>query len=314
MHTREVIKKVKRIELITRRLVNPQLAGQYNSVFKGRGMDFDEVLPYAAGDDVRFIDWNVSARTASLHVKRFVEERELTVQIIVDASSSMRFGTVAETKRAVAAQVACVLAMLAVAHNDRVGLTIFDNQVVSYISPKKGRKHVLRLITEILDHRPRHSQTQLADALSYVTRVTKRRAIIIIISDFLTEGYERELKIMARRHDIVPVIVTDTRERSLDDRSSTHVPWFTRARRWLLDGGLFEFDDLESGIRSFHDPSSLRQSLDFRDRVNQQDDVRDRIFKRLKLDTMEFRTDFEEATDYVSPLADFFRRRGRRVR
>ena len=147
MVPREIIRRARRIEMVTRRLVNRQLAGQYHSVFKGRGMDFDEVHPYAEGDDVRFIDWNVSAKTGEIHVKRFVEERELTVQLVVDASASMRFGSATEDKRTIAAYVGAVLAMLAITNNDRVGLTIFDEKVDLYVPPKRGRKHDMRLIT-----------------------------------------------------------------------------------------------------------------------------------------------------------------------
>jgi len=310
MLPREIIKKVKRIELVTRRLVNPQLAGQYHSVFKGRGMDFDEVQPYVAGDEIRFIDWNVSARSGSLYVKRFVEERELTVQIVVDASSSMAFGSRTETKRTVAAQVAAVLAVLATRNNDRVGLTVFDDEVDLHIAPRKGRKHVMRLITEILGHRPRQSRTDIGGALQYVTRVTSRRAIVFVLSDFLAEGWEHELKILARRHDVVPVIVEDPRELAPADEPAPR-GWLGRLTSWL-DGGLLAFDDLESGRTGWFDAGSARHRRRWSERVERRAAERDRIFQRLRLDTMRFSTAFESETDYVRPLALFFRRRSRR--
>ena len=312
MLPRELIKKVRRIELVTRRLVNPQLAGQYHSVFKGRGMDFDEVLPYVAGDDVRFIDWNVSARTGHLHVKRFVEERELTVQIVVDTSSSMMFGTARETKRLVAAQVAAVLAVLAIKNNDRVGLTLFDEDVDIYIPPKKGKKHVLRVITEILEHQPRGAATNLEAAPQYVRRVTKRRAIIFVISDFLGTGFENSLSIVSNRHDVVPVIVQDLRESHFDAQDGEPTGLLAGIRRLLTDGGLIELDDLEAGSRGYFDLGSRRHRRRFAEHVTEVARERDREFSRLRLDTIRFHTDLASEADYVRPLAAFFQRRARR--
>lgn len=309
---RDVIRKVKRIELVTRRLVNPQLSGAYHSVFKGRGMDFDEVAAYVPGDDVRFIDWNVSARSGALHVKRYVEERELTVQILVDSSSSMRFGTTAESKRTLAAQLAAVFAVLATRNNDRIGLTIFDHETNLHIPPKKGRKHVMRLITEVLEHRPRQSTTDLSAAFRYMARVTSRKAIIFVVSDFLSDGWEHECKLLARRHDVVPVVIEDPRERDLS--TSPAAPSLTGWRRlWnnLWNGGLIELEDLESGRRVAADPSSARIGS-FAEQASLWSAERDRVFTRLKLDAMNFRTDFTDDADLVRPLATFFRRRSRR--
>lgn len=314
MLPRDLIKKVKRIELVTRRLVNPQLAGAYHSVFKGRGMDFDEVHPYVAGDDVRFIDWNVSARTGNLHVKHFVEERELTVLILVDTSSSMAFGTGKESKRVVAAQIAAVLAVLAIKNNDRVGLVLFDSEVDLYIPPKKGKKHVLNLVTQILEYRPRNATTDLGEALQYVSRVTKRRAVMFVVSDFLGAGYEDALSIAARRHDMIPVLVEDRLERSLDtlapDRESRS--WLGRVSDALFGGGLVELEDLETGSRSVWDLSSRRHRDAFAARTEASAQERRRVFNRLRLDTIHFSADAESETDYVKPLASFFRRRSRR--
>ncbi len=313
MLPRELIKKVKRIELVTRRLVNPQLAGAYHSVFKGRGMDFDEVHPYHAGDDVRFIDWNVSARTTDLHVKRFVEERELTVQILVDTSSSMAFGTGVESKRVVAAQIAAVLAVLAIKNNDRVGLALFDSEVDVYIPPKKGKKHVLNLVTQILEHEPRQATTNLGEALGYVTRVTKRRSVIFVISDFIGDGYEDALSIVARRHDVVPVLVEDVRERTLALEPEAPKTGFVAAlKRLFFESGVVELEDLETGRRASWDLTSKRHADGFEEQVSSAAAERRRVFNRLRLDTIHFSADVTTETDFVKPLASFFRRRTRR--
>jgi uncharacterized protein (DUF58 family) len=304
----EIIKKVRRIELVTRRLVNPQLTGAYHSVFKGRGMDFDQVTPYAAGDDPRFIDWNVAARTGDLHVKRFVEERELTVQIMVDVSASMRFGTTDETKRALAAQLAAVFAVLAIRNNDRVGLAMFDHEVEAYIPPKKGRKHIMRLITQILDHQPRGGTTDLVAALRYVARVTRRRSIILVVSDFLSDSWETELTLLARRHDVIPVVIEDLRERSFQPQSAVVRPWWERL---LGMGGLVALRDLETGAQVLVDPeSAATRTWELgQDRRRQE---RQKAFVRLGLETLYFDTAHHADTDFVRAIAAFFRRRSRR--
>lgn len=312
MLPRDLIKKVKRIELVTRRLVNPQLAGAYHSVFKGRGMDFDEVLPYAAGDDVRFIDWNVSARTGDLHVKRFVEERELTVLVLVDTSSSMGFGTGVDPKRLVAAQIAAALAVLAIKNNDRVGLALFDEEVDVYVPPKKGKKHVLNLLTQILEHRPRAARTDLAAALQYATRVTKRRAVIFVVSDFLAGGYEDALSIVSRRHDVVPVVIEDPMERALPALAASPRVSFWRTLGAIFSGGVVDLEDLETGERAAIDADSVRQARAFDSLAATVEAERRRVFNRLRLDTITVSASASDEADYVRPLATFFRRRTRR--
>lgn len=308
MLPRELIKKVKRIELVTRRLVNPQLAGAYHSVFKGRGMDFDEVLPYHSGDDVRFIDWNVSARTGDLHIKRFVEERELTVQIVVDTSSSMQFGTALESKRAVAAQIAAVLAVLAIKNNDRVGLVLFDHEVDLYIPPKKGKKHVLNLVTQILDHQPRGATTDIGAAMQYLSRVTRRRSVVFVISDFFGENWKDAFNIASRRHDVIPVVIRDPREESLAPLV-VEQPWW---KRLLFGGGVIQVEDLETGASGAMDLGSARQVDAFSNEVDQAGRELAQIFNRLRLDTIELSAAAASESDYVKPLAAFFRRRSRR--
>ena len=309
MIDKELLKQLRKIEIRTQHLADEQLAGNYHSVFKGRRMDFDEVQPYHDGDDVRFIDWNVSARTGALHIKHFVEERELTVQILVDTSSSMAFGTGEESKRVIAAQIASVLAVLAIKNNDRVGLALFDDEVDLYIPPKKGKKHVLNLVTQILEHQPRRSTTDIAAALQYITRVTKRRAVVFVVSDFLTAGYEDSLSIVARRHDVIPVLVEDRREQTLVPR--TRSAW-GRLQRFLFGAGVIGVEDLESGRRADLDLGSRWHQDGFAERVEAHDLERRRVFNRLRLDTIRFSADEAGELDYVKPLASFFRRRTRR--
>lgn len=291
MLPRELIKKVKRIELITRRKASNRLAGQYHSVFKGRGMDFDEVKPYAEGDDVRFIDWNVSARTGDLHVKHFVEERELTVMLLVDVSGSVEFGSGEQRKREIIAELGAILAFSAIRNNDRVGLIVFSEEVLKYIPPKKGRKHVLRIVTEVLNHPGGRGGTDIGAALEYVTRVQRRQAVVFVLSDFIDDGYERGLKIAARRHDVVPLVVLDPLENELPPVS-----------------GLLPVRDLETGELRWLDPGSRRQREAFRLGRRQAQSERDARFRRLKLDSVEV----DVGSPYVDRLAAFFRRRASR--
>jgi uncharacterized protein (DUF58 family) len=239
---RALLARVRRIEIAAQRLVNESLSGRYHSVFKGRGMSFDEVRPYAPGDEVRLIDWNVSARTGDVFVKRFVEERELTVLILADASASMDFGLsaavykgvhgiehVEDTKRELAAQVAAAVALSAQMNGDRVGLVTFGSQVQTFIPPRKGRRHALRVIREVLAMRSEGTPTDLGAALSFVGRVMKRRAAVFVVSDFEVPPFERDLRIAARRHDVHAFVVRDP----IEDR--------------LLPGGIMALRDAETG-------------------------------------------------------------------
>jgi uncharacterized protein (DUF58 family) len=241
-------------------------------------------------------------------VKRFVEERELTVQIMVDVSASMRFGTTDETKRALAAQLAAVFAVLAIRNNDRVGLAMFDHEVEAYIPPKKGRKHIMRLITQILDHQPRGGTTDLVAALRYVARVTRRRSIILVVSDFLSDSWETELTLLARRHDVIPVVIEDLRERSFQPQSAVVRPWWERL---LGMGGLVALRDLETGAQVLVDPeSAATRTWELgQDRRRQE---RQKAFVRLGLETLYFDTAHHADTDFVRAIAAFFRRRSRR--
>ena len=290
MIPKELIKKVRRLEIITRRRVNEQLAGAYHSVFKGRGMDFDEVRLYTPGDDPRTIDWNVSARMNGLYIKRYKEERELTVFLLVDASASLGFGTRGQRKRTTAAELAAVLAISAIANNDRVGLVVFTNEVEVFVPPKRGRKHVLRVITEVLSYRGRSVKTSLAGALEFISRITRRKAVVFVISDFQDVRFDHELGVASRRHDVVPIVLTDPMEEILPNI------------------GLTTFQNPETGELQLIDTSSKAVRRFYERQVKRRASIRDKAFRRLKLDTVRIRTN----ESYIEPLAMFFRRRASR--
>lgn len=289
--TRELLAEIRRIEIVTRRLVNQQMAGQYHSVFKGQGMSFDEVRQYAPGDDPRRIDWNVTARTGEPHVKTFVEERELTVLIVVDMSGSMAFGTQGDSKRRIAARLAAMMAFSAISNGDRVGLVAFADDIERYVPPKKGRKHVLRIIDEILSFDPVGSGTNLKEALEFVSRVVRRKAVVLLISDFLDSGYERALHVAARRHDLIPMTILDPAEEQLPDL------------------GLLFVEDAETGRLMAVDTSSARVRERFADTQASRKAARERDMKRYRTSPIEVRTD---ARDYAAPLVNYFKIRSKR--
>lgn len=290
--SRELLAEIRRIEIVTRRLVNQQMAGQYHSVFKGRGMSFDEVRQYAPGDDPRTIDWNVTARTGEPYVKTYTEERELTVLVMVDMSGSMAFGTARDEKRVVAARLAAMMAFSAIKNGDRVGLIAFTDRVEQYVPPKKGRKHVLRIIDEILRFDPIGSGTDLGEALQFVGRVSKRKAVVFLISDFLDQGYERPLHVTAQRHDLIPMTVVDPAE---------EVP---------PELGLVLLEDAEGGGLSVIDFGSRAVRQAYTDAQTTRRKARDTDLKRYGVSPIEVRTD---ARDYAAPLVNYFRIRARRL-
>jgi len=236
----DLIEAVKRLEIATKRAVNDQLAGEYHSVFKGRGMDFSEVREYQPGDDIRVIDWNVSARMNGMFVKQFVEERELTVFLLVDASGSQAFGSREKLKLATAAEIAALLAFTAVKNNDRVGLATYTDQIETFIPPKKGRKHVLRVITEILNTSPQGHLTHTQSALEFLLKVHRKKAVVFLVSDFLDSGFEKTLNLVNQKHEVIPVVISDPMEESLPDL------------------GLVPFEDPESGEIVLVDTSNVR--------------------------------------------------------
>ena len=293
MLTRELLKKIRKIEIVTERLVRDRMAGQYHSVFKGRGIAFSEVRQYIPGDDIRLIDWNVSARMNEAYVKLFTEEREMTVLLLVDMSASGNFGSRGQEKRELAAEIAAVLAFSAIRNNDRVGLIIFTEEVEKFVPPKKGKKHVLRVISEILSYAPRHPRTNIAAGLQFLGRIARRRAVAFLISDFLAPppSYERALRISAGRHDLVPVQVTDPLEEALPPV------------------GLLELSDPETGEVVVFD-SSGGEARAFAAEARVAAAGRQALFRRLSMDAISVRTD----TPYLPALTTFFEARARRLR
>jgi uncharacterized protein (DUF58 family) len=295
MNARELIQRIRRIEITTRRAVEDTLGGQYHSVFKGRGMDFSEVRPYAPGDEVRTIDWNVSARTGHLHVKRFVEERELTVMVLCDLSASADFGSGARTKAEVAAEIAALLAFSAVANGDRVGLALFTDEVERFVPPRKGRRHALRIVSEILRFRARSPRTDLGAALTLLRRAMRRRTVAFVLSDFLDDEarFERPLRIAARKHDVVPIRIEDALERALPA------------------AGVTLLEDPETGRTVRVDLSDRRVQARLAAEASAAEARLGRLFARLELDHAAVRAD---DADYVKPLLAFFQARARRFR
>lgn len=291
MLPRELLQRIRRLEISTRKAVSDMLAGQYHSVFKGRGMAFSEVRPYQPGDEIRLIDWNVTARMREPFIKVFTEERELTVMLLVDVSASTDYGSVDQSKAEVSAEIAAQIAFSAIANNDRVGLVLFSDEIEKVVPPKKGKNHVLRLITEILTHKPKGRRTDIGRALGYLSQVARRRTVTFLISDFLTGGLERPLRIVAQKHDLVPVVVGDPAEQALPQH------------------GLVEIEDPETGEQLLVDFSSptVRKQLETAVRNNRADRLR--LFKKLALDHVELTA----GGDYVKALTGFFRARAKRL-
>ncbi|MES2707099.1 MAG: DUF58 domain-containing protein [Verrucomicrobiota bacterium] len=290
MIPREWLKKIRHIELRTLRLVEDLMAGPYHSVFKGRGMDFDEVREYQAGDEVRRIDWNVTARTGVTHIKKYVEEREMTVMLLVDISASGSTGSVDHSKREFAAEIAAVLAFSAIQNNDRVGALLFTDRTERYIRPGKGRRHVLRLISEILTLKPAGRGTDLTGALYHINRALARRSVIFALSDFMAPDFDRALKITARKHDLIAVPIIDPSERLLPD-----LGWVTFED--AETGEVMEFNTGDPEARMRFAKAGLKRLMDLR-----------RLFRRSGLDSIELQTD----QPYLRGLMQFFEKRIRR--
>ncbi len=286
-----ILNKIRQLELKTRQLVDATFAGQYHSVFKGRGMNFDEVREYAPGDEIRTIDWNVTARTGRPHIKKFTEERELTVMLVVDVSASGVFGSVELSKRELAAEVACVLAFSAIRNNDKVGLLLFTDEVELFIPPRKGRQHVLRVIREILFFEPRSRGTDPAVALTYLNRILTRKSVFFVLSDFEAQDYEKPLGITAARHDVIAVTVMDPVE--LD----------------LPDVGLVTLEDAETGEQFEVNTSSKSGREAYRLLMSKRQTDLQRLLLKLRIDTIALTTD----QDYMPALRRFFENRERRL-
>ncbi|HEX7407502.1 MAG TPA: DUF58 domain-containing protein [Candidatus Binatia bacterium] len=290
MLTSEQIKAVRKIQIRTSHLVSDLFAGQYHSVFKGHGMEFAEVRHYLPGDDIRTIDWNVTARTGVPHVKRFVEERELTVMLLVDTSASTHFGTVKQLKSEMAAEMAALFAFSAITNNDKVGLVMFSDHVELALPPKKGTRHVLRVIREVLSFSPQGRGTDISAALEYLNRVTKRRCVTFVISDFLDTRARLALKIANRRHDVIAVVLDDPRDLALPDV------------------GLIALQDAESGEHILLDTGDSLVRREFEQRAEAARRERDRMLRGIDVDAVVLRTD----RSYTEALLRFFRMRERR--
>jgi len=288
----EIIKKIRGIELRTRRVVNDVFSGEYHSVFKGRGIEFAEVREYGIGDDVRLIDWNVTARMGHPYIKTFDEERELTVMFVVDASGSGMFGSRGTIKEDLAAEVSAVLAFSAIKNNDRVGLLMFTDRIERYIPPQKGRKHVLRVIREILYFKPEGTRTNITGAVEHISRMLKRKSIVFLISDFIDAGFESSVSIAARKHDLIAITIGDERE---DVLSSS---------------GVIALEDAETGDICYVDTSSRKLRREYWRYMQERREGLSRFFKRNGVDEIPLKT----GKPYENELVRFFKKRMKQFR
>jgi uncharacterized protein (DUF58 family) len=292
MIPKELFKKIRRIEIRTKGLVNNVFGGEYHSAFKGRGIEFSEVRPYYIGDDIRSIDWNVSARTGEAHVKVFEEEREQTLMLVVDVSGSGDFGSQTKFKREIAAEICAVIAFSAISNNDKVGLLLVSDQIELFVPPKKGRRHVLRLLRDLFAHVPASRGTDLSVALNHILHVLNRKSIVLLISDFFDSGFIKPLRVVARRHDAIAVHLIDPREEELPPM------------------GLLDLTDAETGETIVIDTNDRRTRRTFAMHAGaRQADIAG-LFTRIRMDYVPIRTD----VGYVEPLIQFFRQRNKASR
>lgn len=290
MDAQEIFKKVRKIEIKTRGLSHQIFSGEYHSVFKGRGMAFSEVREYQYGDDIRNIDWNVTARYNHPYVKIFEEERELTVMLLIDVSASNNFGTRGQLKQELITEISAVLSFSAIQNNDKVGVIFFSDKVEKFIPPKKGSSHILRIIRELIDFQPEHTGSNIAEALRYFTNAIKKRATVFLISDFMDEGFDRALQIANYKHDLIALRITDERE--------TLMP----------DVGLLRLKDAETGKQVWIDSSSPRLRRHFQNWAREKTQKLDLIFSKMGIDMVRIYT----GRDYIKPLMMLFKKRGAR--
>jgi len=291
MLPKDIIRKIRRIQITTNRLVNESLAGEYHSVFKGRGMEFEDVREYQHGDDIRTIDWNVTSRAGRPFVKRYVEERELTVMLLVDASASGSFGSAGKTKGEVSAEISALLAFSAIKNNDRVGALLFTDHVEKFIPPRRGATHVLRVVREVLFHRPQGRGTRIESALEHLNLVIRKRAVVFLISDLLDQGYEQALKVANRKHDVVIIQIVDPREQELPPL------------------GILEIQDAETGEIVYVDSSLPEVREIYRQNWEQNRQKQRKLFQSHRIDNVTIDT----AQPYDVPLVRFFAERARRL-
>lgn len=287
MIPREVMQNIRRIQINTTHVVDDLLTGGWHSAFKGRGIEFEEVRPYQVGDDVRTIDWNVTARAGEPFVKLFREEREMSVMMLVDLSSSQDFGTHHQTKRQLVTEVGATLAFSAIKNNDKIGLTLFTDQIEKALPPRKGTRHVLRLIRELLYCQPVGRGTDIAAALDHLGRTAGRRSVVFLVSDFQDDGFQRTLRVTRRKHDVIPIVVGDRREQELPNV------------------GLLRLRDPESGRMISIDTSSSRHRRAFAEMMAARTLATDAMFRRMRMEPIRLFT----GEDYARPLQAFFRRR-----
>ncbi|MFN3873468.1 MAG: DUF58 domain-containing protein [Ignavibacterium sp.] len=290
MIDKELLKQVREIEIRTKGLVNQVFSGEYHSVFKGRGMEFSEVREYQFGDDIRNIDWNVTARFGHPYVKIFEEERELTVIMMVDLSGSLAFGSKEKTKQRIAAEVSAILSFSALKNNDKVGLLLFTDKIEKFVPPRKGRKHVLRIVREVLSFKPEGNKTNIRSALEYLNRAVKKRSIVFLLSDFIDDGFEKILRVVSKKHDLIGLVLEDRREKEFPKL------------------GLMKVIDPETEAEKWIDTSSNLFRQNFIIRTKELSEKRKYIFRSNKIDSVNIQT----GENYIKPLVQFFKLRERR--
>ena len=287
MDAQEIFKKVRKIEIKTRGLSNQIFSGEYHSVFKGRGMAFSEVREYQFGDDIRNIDWNVTARFNHPFIKIFEEERELTVMLLIDVSGSNNFGTKSQLKQDIITEIAAVLSFSAIQNNDKVGVIFFSDKIEKFIPPKKGTTHILRIIRELIDFKAENKGTDVAEALRYLTNAIKKKSTVFVISDFMDEGMEKAVQIANYKHDLIAIRITDERENEMPDV------------------GMVRMVDAETGSRMWVDTSSSKVRKLYSNRVREKTSALDTMFARFGVDMVKIYT----GKDYVAPLMNLFKKR-----
>ena len=290
MDEKELLKKIRQIDIFSNRLVNTIFAGEYESVFKGQGITFDEVREYQPGDEIRWIDWNVTARMGQAYVKKYVEERELVMMLLVDLSASTSFGSKQDTKANISAEIAALLAFSAIKNNDKVGLICFTDSVEHYVAPRKGRRHVLRVVRDILRFKPNKSGTDISEALSFADQILKPHSVLFLLSDFMDSDYQKQLQITSKRHSLIAITLKDRREVDMPDV------------------GMIELEDAETGDRIVLDTRSAQTQQIYSERNRQIAAERQQVFRSSKVDSIKINTD----ESYVIPLMRFFRQRAAR--
>ncbi len=290
MFTKEILKQVRQIEIRTKGLVNQVFSGEYHSVFKGRGMEFSEVREYQFGDDIRNIDWNVTARFGHPFIKVFEEERELTVILMVDLSGSLNFGSADKTKQEVAAELSAILAFSALKNNDKVGLILFTDKIEKFVPPRKGNKHVLRIIREVLSFEPEGKSTNLKGALEYMNNAIKKRSIVFLLSDFMDSGFEKILRVVGKRHDLIGIVLNDKREEEIPKV------------------GVVRFTDSETGQERWIDTSNPMTQYLLKEMREKKAAQQKTLFLTNKVDSIKIQT----GQNYIKPLVQFFRLREKR--